>query len=563
MKKILYTLLVLQLLQLFNVAPSFAQTRSPWQKHYGAPLQYIGVESASYGDSTEYIFENIPPANDTGWSPAPDPDYIKFKEASAECFITDPIYNCRKVVDYTYFQTYVSYPSNMQLTRFTILLNGLDDGCRLTVFNATHPNGFTIPGFVKLGDGGKTFNLIPYATPCYNNRFVVTHVDDCCGGVVLDTGQIIITGTLINDNVVSISSTPVSCSGGEFSGTATASSTGVGPFTYLWNTIPAQTTATATGLGVGTYTCTVTPSQGCSSAASVTIGKAALQVNIKNPPTLNINTCAYGNLSNIILGYPGAPQTLTLQSTITGGAPAYTYTWTGNGSQYLSSKTIKNPVFNPAAQTSECKFYSLILKVNDSQGCVGMDTVDIRVVRGRGGANSSCGNSQSKKILICHVPPGNTSNPQTISISTNALSAHTFGPSLGPSPTSLAHKSDCIGSCGVQCSTSNRFAEQETETETHFSLTEFDKERSSIVPNPNNGNFSLLIEANQNDGVSIAVFNLMGEVIDQQILKNLDEGTTKYDWSLDKSKTPDGIYFVSIRFDSGERIIKKITIKRE
>ncbi len=61
-----------------------AQTRTPWQMHYGAPLQYLGFESASYGDSTEYIFESIPPAQDSGWGPAPDPDVIKLKEISAE-----------------------------------------------------------------------------------------------------------------------------------------------------------------------------------------------------------------------------------------------------------------------------------------------------------------------------------------------------------------------------------------------------------------------------------------------------------------------------------------------
>lgn len=35
------------------------------------------------------------------------------------------------------------------------------------------------------------------------------------------------------------------------------------PFTYSWNTIPAQTTPTASGLSTGTYTCTITDSNNC------------------------------------------------------------------------------------------------------------------------------------------------------------------------------------------------------------------------------------------------------------------------------------------------------------
>lgn len=51
--------------------------------------------------------------------------------------------------------------------------------------------------------------------------------------------------------------------------------------------------------------------------------------------------------------------------------------------------------------------------------------------RGQGNA----GNNGSDKITICHIPPGNPGNLQTITISVNALEAH------------LAH-GDHIGGCG-------------------------------------------------------------------------------------------------------------------
>lgn len=59
---------------------------------------------------------------------------------------------------------------------------------------------------------------------------------------------------------------------GEATGSATASPTGgTAPYTYLWNTIPAQTTATINNLKVGTYTVEVTDSRGCIKTAIVSI----------------------------------------------------------------------------------------------------------------------------------------------------------------------------------------------------------------------------------------------------------------------------------------------------
>jgi cytoskeletal protein RodZ len=45
---------------------------------------------------------------------------------------------------------------------------------------------------------------------------------------------------------------------------------------------------------------------------------------------------------------------------------------------------------------------------------------------------SSADNQYQEKVLICHIPPGNEDNPQTISVSENAVPAHlAHGDSLG------------------------------------------------------------------------------------------------------------------------------------
>jgi gliding motility-associated-like protein len=59
---------------------------------------------------------------------------------------------------------------------------------------------------------------------------------------------------------------------GESTGSATAIPTGgTPPYTYLWNTIPAQTTATVNNLPAGNYTVRVTDSNGCIATANVSI----------------------------------------------------------------------------------------------------------------------------------------------------------------------------------------------------------------------------------------------------------------------------------------------------
>jgi hypothetical protein len=69
---------------------------------------------------------------------------------------------------------------------------------------------------------------------------------------------------------VSASATNASC-GGCTDGAAFASSTGTGPFTYMW--MPGmQTTPSFSGLGVGCYTVTVTDASSCSGSNTVCVG---------------------------------------------------------------------------------------------------------------------------------------------------------------------------------------------------------------------------------------------------------------------------------------------------
>jgi gliding motility-associated-like protein len=77
---------------------------------------------------------------------------------------------------------------------------------------------------------------------------------------------------------VSTTQTNVLCFGST-SGSATATPTGgTAPYTYLWNTVPAQTTATVNNLAAGTYTVKVTDSNGCITMANVNIIEPAAPI---------------------------------------------------------------------------------------------------------------------------------------------------------------------------------------------------------------------------------------------------------------------------------------------
>ncbi|MBL7807167.1 MAG: SprB repeat-containing protein, partial [Saprospiraceae bacterium] len=85
---------------------------------------------------------------------------------------------------------------------------------------------------------------------------------------------------------------------------------GTSPYTYAWSN--SKTTQDISGLAAGTYTVTVTDAAGCTKTTSVTINQpSALSLS-----TTKVNVkCNGGNTGSIDL-------------TVTGGTPGYTYIWT-------------------------------------------------------------------------------------------------------------------------------------------------------------------------------------------------------------------------------------------
>jgi len=139
------------------------------------------------------------------------------------------------------------------------------------------------------------------------------------------------------------------CNGGtNGSATATPGPTGVGPFTYSWNSSPVQTTQTATNLPAGTYTVTITDFNGCVSTATVTL---------TNPPAMTAPITSTNVTCN-----GGTNGSATVNPT--GSVGPYTYSW--NSIPVQTTQTATNL---PAG--------TYIVTVTSATGCIKTNTVTI------------------------------------------------------------------------------------------------------------------------------------------------------------------------------------------
>lgn len=106
--------------------------------------------------------------------------------------------------------------------------------------------------------------------------------------------------------------TNVSCFAGNNGEAIVTVSGGTAPYSFVWNTTPAQTTDTATGLIAGNYSCTVTDTLGCVSS---------FNVNISEPTAISVATTSSSNISC----FGGNNGTITVNAT--GGTGTLSYSW--------------------------------------------------------------------------------------------------------------------------------------------------------------------------------------------------------------------------------------------
>ncbi len=173
-------------------------TRTGWEMNSGQGVIYKNTAFSGFGTLDNYSDAAVPPETDAGWVPAPDAATINFGGAGKSAIPHDSKY-CRKAVDYTYFQTFVTVPASGKVTEFKISFDGMDDGSRITVYNEAHPAGIVVEGSYVSIRGTGTSDLKDLMVEG-RNRIVITQVDVCPNDNELHSAVVQLNGEVYSAN---------------------------------------------------------------------------------------------------------------------------------------------------------------------------------------------------------------------------------------------------------------------------------------------------------------------------------------------------------------------------
>ncbi len=252
--------------------------------------------------------------------------------------------------------------------------NSLTAGAYIVTVRDVLLNTFDVPVSISGPAAALTVNIVPTDVLCnggstgtatatatggtgpYNYSWNTTPVQTGPAATGLTAGTYTVTITDANScpatgNVtitqpealaVTTTQTNVLCNAGA-DGTATAiPAGGTGPYTYSWNTSPAQTGVTATGLAAGNYSVTVTDANSCSTSGNVSITEPAI---LSLDPVPTDAGCPDSDDGSITLD-------------ITGGTAPYSVIW---------GDPVTDPVTTPNRTSLLPGTYSVI--VADANGC--------------------------------------------------------------------------------------------------------------------------------------------------------------------------------------------------
>ncbi|MBW8050207.1 MAG: PKD domain-containing protein [Cytophagales bacterium] len=295
-----------------------------------------------------------------------------------------------------------------------VILDTLDpaklDVFTLSLLHTSHPAAFTLTPQGILTFIFNNINLPDSATDLAGSagfvKFSIQPVSNIAPGTVIDntaaiyfdSNDPVITNTVMNTILgeplqITVSGQTTFCEPDSVTLTSSPANS------YLWST--GDTTQSIIVNTSGTFS--VVDASGCLANSE------AVTIIVIVAPMVNA-----GDDQTVYIGY--TPQECAILSAVaSGGDPPYSYLWS-NG------ETTQDITVCPTITTT------YTIAVSDTTGCSSSDDVTVNVVDVR------CGNTQNK-VLICHLPPGNPDNSQTLCISPNAVPAH------------LKHHDDYFGPC--------------------------------------------------------------------------------------------------------------------
>jgi hypothetical protein len=290
--------------------------------------------------------------------------------------------------------------------------------------------------------------------------------------------------------------------------------TGSGATSYTWAAAMTVTDNIAfTPTATDTYTVTGTDGNGCSNTDMITVNVNALPAVAANSTTTAVCT--------------GSPVTLT-------GSGAATYTWSGSVTDGVA--------FNPTTTDT------YTVTGTDANGCVNTDMVTVTV----NPLPTVSGSAASTTVCLSDAAVTLTGNPAGGTWSGTGVTGNSFTPSAagtGPETVTYLYSdvNGCEGNAPVVITVNACVGVTE----------ELSVNNVNIFPNPNNGAFTIAVNANVGD-VVIVITDMQGRVVYSSIENNVQSGFTK---QISLEKEAAGLYFVSITAN-GEQRTEKISVQK-
>lgn len=237
-------------------------------------------------------------------------------------------------------------------------------------------------------------------------------------------------------------------------------------------------------IGTHDVTLTVTDNNNNVSTCTAVVTVAGAVPTCSLSATPSDNTYTGGVSTNIYIGY--GPQSATVTANASGGS-SFSYAWSGSDISGSGSSV----TFSPSAAGN----YTITCTVTNDNGCQTTCSITFCVKDIQAG-----GSGKNKKVYLCHVPPGNTSNPQTLSVSINAIASHLSN-----------HSGDALGACTQSCGSSKK----------QFDASEVavfgDNMNIMVYPNPSKGAFNLEVETDVDDIITVEIMDLTGKKMGMEL----------------------------------------------
>ena len=229
-----------------------------------------------------------------------------------------------------------------------------------------------------------------------------------------------------------------------------------------------------------------------------------------------------------LVAYYGYPNSVDLSVTVSGGTPAYSYSW--SPADDLTNGSSATPTFTP----SDSGLVVFTVTVTDANGCTTTANQNVMV------EDVTCANNgNQEKVIMCH-------DGETVCVNINSVSAH------------LNH-GDYLGPCTLGLTTTEGDPlNRENIEKTTLSSTE--GPGLQVYPNPFRDRMTIRIELPKSESdVSVSIFDISGKLAENLWSGPMDPGIQDLNWSGDEHAA--GVYLLVIQ-TANQRMIRQVVMMK-